>query len=167
MVLRCLMFKIIVACCINTFIFKVSWSIFVCNVFFCRLLTLWFEYGQWTEVHDALIEGIKMIEKNTWLQVIPQLIARIDSKRTLVARIIHILLMDIGKTHPQALIYPLTVAKKSTSPLRRNAANKILKSMGEHWPTLVSQALMASEELIRVAILWHEMWHEGLEEASR
>lgn len=24
-----------------------------------------------------------------------------------------------------------------------------------------------SEELIRVAILWHEMWHEGLEEASR
>jgi len=26
---------------------------------------------------------------------------------------------------------------------------------------------MVSEELIRVAILWHEMWHEGLEEASR
>ena len=24
-----------------------------------------------------------------------------------------------------------------------------------------------SKELIRVAILWHEMWHEGLEEASR
>ena len=24
-----------------------------------------------------------------------------------------------------------------------------------------------SHELIRVAILWHEMWHEGLEEASR
>jgi phosphatidylinositol kinase/protein kinase (PI-3 family) len=26
---------------------------------------------------------------------------------------------------------------------------------------------MASGELIRVAILWHEMWHEHLEEASR
>lgn len=24
-----------------------------------------------------------------------------------------------------------------------------------------------STELIRVAILWHEMWHEALEEASR
>lgn len=24
-----------------------------------------------------------------------------------------------------------------------------------------------SQELIRVAILWHEMWHESLEEASR
>ena len=29
------------------------------------------------------------------------------------------------------------------------------------------QALMVSDELIRVAILWHEQWHEGLEEASR
>ena len=26
---------------------------------------------------------------------------------------------------------------------------------------------MVSHELIRVAILWHELWHEGLEEASR
>lgn len=39
--------------------------------------------------------------------------------------------------------------------------------MCEHSSTLVEQAMMASEELIRVAILWHELWHEGLEEASR
>lgn len=30
-----------------------------------------------------------------------------------------------------------------------------------------SKALIVSRELIRVAILWHELWHEGLEEASR
>lgn len=29
------------------------------------------------------------------------------------------------------------------------------------------QAQLVSKELIRVAILWHELWHEGLEEASR
>ena len=29
------------------------------------------------------------------------------------------------------------------------------------------QALVVSQELIRVAILWHELWHERLEEASR
>ena len=27
--------------------------------------------------------------------------------------------------------------------------------------------MVISQELIRVAILWHEMWHEALEEASR
>lgn len=132
-----------------------------------RLLTLWFDYGQLADVYDALVEGIRLIEKNTWLQVIPQLIARIDTTRALVSKLINHLLIDIGKTHPQALVYPLTVATKSNFPNRRNAANRILKSMSEHSPILVSQALMASEELIRVAILWHEMWHEGLEEASR
>ncbi|KAG8505591.1 Serine/threonine-protein kinase mTOR [Galemys pyrenaicus] len=100
-------------------------------------------------------------------QVIPQLIARIDTPRPLVGRLIHQLLTDIGRYHPQALIYPLTVASKSTTTARHNAANKILKNMCEHSNTLVQQAMMVSEELIRVAILWHEMWHEGLEEASR
>ncbi|KAJ8946331.1 hypothetical protein NQ318_004221 [Aromia moschata] len=132
-----------------------------------RLLTLWFDYGQTTQVSEAIAEGIRLVEKNTWLQVIPQLIARIDTNRLLVSKLIHHLLVDIGKTHPQALVYPLTVATKSNSTIRRSAANKILKSMSEHSPTLVRQALMASEELIRVAILWHEIWHEGLEEASR
>lgn len=132
-----------------------------------RLLTLWFDYGQWPEVYDAVVEGIRLIEINTWLQVIPQLIARIDTPRALVSRLIHHLLIDIGKSHPQALVYPLTVASKSASALRRTAANKILKSMCEHSSTLVQQAVMISDELIRVAILWHELWHEGLEEASR
>ena len=29
------------------------------------------------------------------------------------------------------------------------------------------KAQLVSEELIRVSILWHEKWHEALEEASR
>jgi len=34
-------------------------------------------------------------------------------------------------------------------------------------PRFNHQAVMVSDELIRTAILWHEQWHEGLEEASR
>ncbi|XP_062572359.1 serine/threonine-protein kinase mTOR-like [Saccostrea cucullata] len=132
-----------------------------------RLLTLMFDYGQWPEVYEALTEGIKTIQVENWLQVIPQLIARIDIPRPLVSRLISQLLIDIGKAHPQALIYPLTVASKSNVPTRQTAANKILKNMCEHSNTLVQQAMLVSEELIRVAILWHELWHEGLEEASR
>ncbi|XP_050539572.1 serine/threonine-protein kinase mTOR [Daktulosphaira vitifoliae] len=132
-----------------------------------RLLTLWFEYGQQPEVYEAIVDGLRSSQINTWLQVIPQLIARIDTPRTLVSRLIHHLLIDIGKHHPQALVYPLTVANKSASMVRRNAANKILKTMCEHSPNLVQQAVMVSDELLRVAILWHELWHEALEEASR
>jgi phosphatidylinositol kinase/protein kinase (PI-3 family) len=77
-----------------------------------------------------------------WYQVIPQLIARIDTPRQLVSRLVVQLLMDIGKAHPQALIYPLTVAAKSNTPARKNAANKVLKNMCEHSNTLVQQALL-------------------------
>ncbi|XP_045500390.1 serine/threonine-protein kinase mTOR isoform X2 [Colias croceus] len=132
-----------------------------------RLLTLWFDYGHHPAVHEALVEGIRTIEINVWLQVIPQLIARIDIPRALVGKLIHSLLIDIGKSHPQALVYPLTVASKSSFVDRKNAANQILKSMCTHSINLVNQAAMISEELIRVAILWHEQWHEALEEASR
>ncbi|KFW95667.1 Serine/threonine-protein kinase mTOR, partial [Phalacrocorax carbo] len=109
-----------------------------------RVLTLWFDYGHWPDVNEALVEGVKAIQIDTWLQVIPQLIARIDTPRPLVGRLIHQLLTDIGRYHPQALIYPLTVASKSTTTARHNAANKILKNMCEHSNTLVQQAMMVS-----------------------
>src|SRR5690349_6096505 len=42
-----------------------------------------------------------------------------------------------------------------------------MDSMRQHSANLVAQADVVSNELIRVAVLWHEQWHEGLEEASR
>lgn len=128
--------------------------------------------------------GSFLISSPLFTQVIPQLIARIDTPRALVGRLIHQLLTDIGRYHPQvslftlplmsfhgvrlkqrqvppweheaalslishcritrlqALIYPLTVASKSTTTARHNAANKILKNMCEHCNTLVQQAIM-------------------------
>ena len=109
---------------------------------------------------------MRTIEIDNWLQVIPQLIARIDTPRPQVVRLIHQLLADLGRHHPQALVYSLTVASKASTAARRNAANKILNKIREHSATLVDQAMMVSNELIRVAILWHEQWHEGLEEVS-
>jgi len=61
----------------------------------------------------------------------------------------------------------LTVASKSSSASRQTAATAIMERMKEHSPLIVSQAMVVSRELIRVAILWHELWHEALEEASR
>lgn len=132
-----------------------------------RLLTLWFEYGQYREVYEALSEGIRTVPIEVWLQVLPQLIARIDSPRPLVHQLIRHLLIDVGRQHPQALIYPLVVASKSVVREREIAAQRVLNNMKEHNHTLVQQAMLVSEELIRISILWHEKWHEGLEEASR
>ncbi|RDB15759.1 Serine/threonine-protein kinase tor2, partial [Hypsizygus marmoreus] len=128
-----------------------------------RLLTLWFKYGSADNVSHAMGNGFTTVEVDTWLVII----ARIQTPHANIRRNINNLLSDVGKHHPQALIYPLTVASKSSSASRQNAALAIMDRMREHSPTIVKQALVVSRELIRVAILWHELWHEGLEEASR
>jgi FKBP12-rapamycin complex-associated protein len=133
-----------------------------------RLLTLWFAHGGSPEVNAAVTEGFASVSVDTWLEVIPQLIARINQPNNRVRGSIHNLLADVGRAHPQALVYPLTVAMKSAPNTRRSkSAVQIMDSMRQHSARLVEQADVVSHELIRVAVLWHELWHEGLEEASR
>lgn len=44
--------------------------LFLTKVFlFFRVLTLWFDYGHWPDVNEALVEGVKAIQIDTWLQV--------------------------------------------------------------------------------------------------
>ncbi|KAJ3319429.1 phosphatidylinositol kinase- protein kinase tor1 [Boothiomyces sp. JEL0866] len=132
-----------------------------------RLLTLWFKYGHLEPVYKVLAEGIHTVSINTWLEVIPQLIARIHSPSKLVRVLVHQLLAEVGVHHPQALVYSLTVASKSQSVHRQKAALALLEKMRMHSANLVVQALLVSQELIRVSIVWQETWHDGLEEASR
>eukprot|EP00897_Mesotaenium_endlicherianum_P005918 jgi/Mesen1/5354/ME000267S04502 len=132
-----------------------------------RLLTLWFSHGAAVEVHAALQEGFARVSIDTWLQVIPQIIARIHSNTPAVRGLIQGLLVRIGRHHPQALMFPLLVACKSMSAARRTAAQHVLDNVRAHSPGLVDAAQLVGKELIRVAILWHESWHEALEEASR
>jgi FKBP12-rapamycin complex-associated protein len=132
-----------------------------------RLLTLLFQYGSQESVYMTISECFSTVSIDTWLQVIPQLIARIHTPNANVRRLVHQLLTEIGKEHPQSLVYPLTVASKSQSVPRKKSATSLIEKMRIHSNSLIEQALVVSQELIRVAILWHEMWHEGLEEASR
>ncbi|KAI5965219.1 TOR1 [Candida pseudojiufengensis] len=132
-----------------------------------RLLTLWFKFGGIPEAAKAMNEGFNMVKIDTWLEVIPQLISRIHQPNEIVSRSLFGLLTDLGKAHPQALVYPLAVAITSESASRKKAAQSIIEKMRFHSSVLVDQAELVSRELIRVAVLWHEQWYEGLEDASR
>lgn len=132
-----------------------------------RLLTLWFAHGARSEVHAAMSAGFQDVSIDTWLDVIPQLIARIDSPHQKMRELLHDLLSRIGLSHPQALIYPITVASNAINAPRKRAAEGILATVRRHSSQLVAEADMVSRELIRVAILWNELWHGALEEASK
>ncbi|GMM52375.1 phosphatidylinositol kinase-related protein kinase [Starmerella bacillaris] len=135
-----------------------------------RLITLWFTYGGHSEPARALADGFEMVALEQWLDVVPQLISRIHQTNDIVRETLHGLLTELGQRHPQALVYPLQVSIKSDNEFRKSAATRILDALRLHSPataTLVEQADLVSHELIRVAVLWHEQWHEGLEDASR
>jgi FKBP12-rapamycin complex-associated protein len=132
-----------------------------------RLLTVWFNNGERDDLSEEMERGLGTVSVDTWLFVIPQLIARIHTNHPKVNGLLHRLLTNVGKHHPQALIYPVTVASKTSSEHRRVAATKVIGEMRKHANSLVDEANLVSQEIIRLAITWHEAWHEGLEEASR
>ena len=134
-----------------------------------RLLTLWFSHGESPAVRAALEAGLASgaVSMEVWLQVIPQLIARISTNSPATRKLLLALLSQIGAAHPQALVYPLTVAVKSVSQHRRSAAVSLMSGLRRRAPALLGDAEMVSRELMRVAILWMERWHAGLEEASQ
>jgi FKBP12-rapamycin complex-associated protein len=72
----------------------------------------------------------------------------------------------VGQAHPQALIYNITVAAKSSSAKRNEAASEIMAGMKRHSAVLVAEAELVSQELIRSAILWHEIWWEAITAGS-
>ncbi|KAJ3911267.1 FAT domain-containing protein, partial [Lentinula edodes] len=131
-----------------------------------RLLTLWFRFGSNEIVSNVIIQGFAKVSVDNWLEVIPQIIARIQTRTPPIKQAIHNILVDIGKHHPHALIYPLIVASKSPSQSRADVASDILNVMRVHSSKIVQQALVVSQEIIRVAILWHEQWYEALRDSS-
>ncbi|KAL7500860.1 hypothetical protein ACHAWT_010361 [Skeletonema menzelii] len=132
-----------------------------------NLLSCLFKYGDLDEVSRTIKEGLESIEIEAWLGVLPQLLARIHIKSPSVRSVLHPLLVRLGTKHPQAMMYPLSVLLKSPVTDRKLAAESLMNSLKTHSNALIEESLMVSSELIRVAILWLELWHEGLEDASR
>jgi serine/threonine-protein kinase mTOR len=130
-----------------------------------RLLTLVFKYAHIKEVEEILNESFKVISVDSWIRVIPQLIARVNSNQKTINNLIQDILSKTVQVHPQALIFPLTVSSKSTDKTRKSTAEKILNQMRNNYSKIVDEAMCISKEFIRIAILWSEVWFEALENA--
>jgi hypothetical protein len=90
-----------------------------------RLLAIWFDYYNNAEIYDVLYEGIRHTPTEIWLKVIrPQPIARIDTNKQHVARLIHTLLIEFGRLHPKAFVYRPILVSKCTNMNLTNAAPK-------------------------------------------
>jgi FKBP12-rapamycin complex-associated protein len=130
-------------------------------------LSMWFTYGSSTVVSTAVKEAIDTIPIITWLDVIPQIIARLYTDQPSITEQVHQLLLKLGTAHPQALLFPLNLSVHETFGVvitkdmeeRAKAAHSILESIKARIPiasamSVVDEARLVSKELIRIAILF-------------
>jgi hypothetical protein len=89
--------------------------------------------------------------RNIYINGFFQLIARIQTSSPNIQNTINVLLTEVGKAHPQALIYSLTVASKSTNIIRQRAAGTVMSILRQHSPHLVEQVSLTQSVLYKMA----------------
>jgi FKBP12-rapamycin complex-associated protein len=123
--------------------------------------------GENETIDKLLTNSFELIDLDSWLLVIPQLLARVNIIDERIKNSLVSLLKKIGNTHPRALIYPLIAMNKARSKKRRFTAEAILDEMNKKYKTLIEECSLIIEELNRSALLLHEEWIEAIEESAK
>ncbi|KPI87973.1 target of rapamycin kinase (TOR) kinase 3 putative (TOR3) [Leptomonas seymouri] len=133
-----------------------------------RILSVWFAHSDLREINESVHHGVQVVADYVWLNVVPQLIARIGIEARFARIILTDLLIRVGSRYPHALIYPLTVAEKSPGAVRQHMAERVIAGM-RNLPEndrIVQEASLISNEMVRIAILWTEKWHAAIQQAA-
>ena len=136
-----------------------------------RLIDLFFKYGSLTnEIQNLINESFNNINVECFLDVIPQLICRIDIEDKNLFEILKNLLIKIGKFHLKNLVYHLIVLNNYKSKKRKEASEKILKilsSLNKENENLIKEWVLFINELNRCAILLDEEWFEAIDDCFK
>ncbi|KAG5494124.1 hypothetical protein JKF63_01959 [Porcisia hertigi] len=133
-----------------------------------RILSVWFAKSDVEEINEAVHHGVQVVADHVWLNVVPQLIARIGIKAPDARAILTDLLIRVGSKYSHSLIYPLTVAEKSPDAVRQHMAERVITGMRiiPENDRIVKEASLVSNEMVRIAILWTEKWHAAIQQAA-
>jgi FKBP12-rapamycin complex-associated protein len=135
--------------------------------FSVRILSILFRQHCPTTVFERFRARLHDIPAHVWIGVMPQIIARANSGDAALRELIHALILAIGREHPHVVLYSLMVPLKGEPNERQRIAARIFEALQISFPAIVRQMLTMSDELIRTAVTWWELWHSTLDEASR
>ena len=136
-----------------------------------RLIDLFFRCGSSSkEIQNLIKESFNNINIECFLDVIPQLICRIDIGDKNLFEILKNLLIKIGKYHLKNLAYHLIVLNNYKSKKRKEASENILKilsNLNKENENLIKEWIVFINELNRCALLLDEEWFEIIEECFK
>eukprot|EP01129_Flabellula_baltica_P013264 TRINITY_DN6129_c0_g1_i1.p1 TRINITY_DN6129_c0_g1~~TRINITY_DN6129_c0_g1_i1.p1 ORF type:complete len:2300 (+),score=375.38 TRINITY_DN6129_c0_g1_i1:7-6906(+) len=132
-----------------------------------RFLTLWFSYGNRENCVSEVYKSIGKLPIDIWLYVLPQIIARMHIPVSSISQPIKQILFEIGKIHPQGLVFPIVASLKSSLPQSVVVAREVLDNMREHDDKLVRDTEVLAKELIHLSTLLDEKVLQILLEGTR
>ncbi|KAH7815900.1 Mammalian Target of Rapamycin C (MTOR C) [Monocercomonoides exilis] len=127
-------------------------------------LSLWMRFGDLTEANNIFVETLPHIPSELWLFCTPQLVARLYSPGLTPNAHVHSFMALFARTHPQVVVFPLLVTHLAALPKQRS---EIISLLAQIPISILSDGILVSSELIRVAVTLFEGWAETIAEAKR
>lgn len=95
-------------------------------------ITIWFRHGSNAKVLQALQKHLKETQHKAWLNVLPQLIARLGAKDERLRASLLEFLLAIARSYPHAVIWPLLTAAETPRSIHQTAAREIMEKMRDN-----------------------------------
>ncbi|OHT08547.1 PIKK family atypical protein kinase [Tritrichomonas foetus] len=111
-----------------------------------------------TEIYTMLGEFIQLIPSSVWIALLPQFIARIGAENQALRNVIINILINIGESYPHAVLYSLLAPYKSPIVAKHHVASQIIERLRVKHSKLVTQVLLFSEGMMRIASTYWEQW---------
>jgi FKBP12-rapamycin complex-associated protein len=152
-----------------------------------QAITMWFRYGSNPKVLATFQDYLRTTPHKAWLNVLPQLIARLGAKDETLRASLLTFLLAISRTFPHAVIWPLITAAETPRSIHQTAAKEIMSRMREDssiskmvsevisspWlkrlivnDIFVFQAQVVGSELNRTALSFAERWKGIIEKVK-
>ena len=132
-----------------------------------KLIDIWFQVGDSEDLNKLILESFEQIAIESWLFVIPQLLARVGVKNEIIRNSLVYILKKIGLNHPRSLNYSLIVMYKFKSSIKNKTVEMILTEMKKKYENLINECEFIINELNRCALLLHEEWSDAIEEGAK
>lgn len=132
--------------------------------FALRVLSVLFRHGS-SEIYGLFLREFEKIDVGAGLMILPQVIARIDSTESKI--IVQKIVMAIQERDPHRVLYSLIVPYRSGNASKTECATEIIELIRQTKPSLVTEIMTISEELIKITKTWDEMWFSAIDYASK
>jgi len=109
----------------------------------------------------------KCVPVHYWIEVLPQIVARLTSDDNELQILLFNLLAHVGDAHPHPVLYSLLVSYRGDNIEKRRISNDLFNQLCLKYSEIVAGTVTLTTEFIRIAVSWWEICYVQLDSASR